>query len=549
MRLRQLSGDAVVAIVSGRVPQPALDELQRQYRVVAPTGKATVATCLEGAASVVVFSADGAPQELPRVLVWGTPVSGTGRATDEQILSGVRDPSALRSFGGRFILIEAAEDRIRAVTSSSLAQTLVAVAGEDRTAWSTKGLAAHLLAGVRPELNADAVLDQVLFDYVLGTDELLAGSRVLDEATVVDVTAAGIDEWSWWPRAERFERATASATDDDLLRVVGDVAARFAAVPGAMLGLTGGRDSGVIVEALLRRGDRIHTFTLGNDAMPDVVLARARARQLGWPHDTIGAQDAADDGDPMARLLRWSRWSEGMETPTNYLGGWPAWGGRRLSWVTGHGGEIGRAFYWGASPPTSQRDAPSIVLGRNGAGLPPAARAALEARIRAALEPLADDGAPIESVLDRFYALQRMRKWVGRLQPSPEVVGALPVYLEPGVVDVLLRLPADDRRTGAAFDRILGRPPATPPSVVRRAVRRARGLAGRRPAPDPRRAAEVEVLRGCAAELRAGSIVRQVAGDSYIDALLAAADHDSHARRLAWNAIGVDAFRALIPDG
>jgi hypothetical protein len=127
--------------------------------------------------------------------------------------------------------------------------------------------------------------------------------------------------------------------------------------------------------------------------------------------------------------------------------------------------------------------------------------------------------------------------------PNPQISDVILGYLQPDVVRTLLDLPAEARRTGAAFDAALElRTPnlhrlATRASVPRQPLRRLhRWQFGRL---DRRRTTELERMLSA---LPPNAVTRRLMGDRWWQALVQAIPRDASARRRAWNVVAVEAL-------
>src|SRR5207237_539079 len=125
---------------------------------------------------------DDSTEPIGRRIVWGVPVSGQGLASDGDIAAALARPVSARSLLGTFVLVEVQGEQVRLVTSGDMIHTLKRVTGPTAVAWATRGLAAHVLADVRPRVELSHAVEHVLYDYVTGDDELLSDTVVVGEA-------------------------------------------------------------------------------------------------------------------------------------------------------------------------------------------------------------------------------------------------------------------------------------------------------------------------------------------------------------------------------
>jgi hypothetical protein len=419
------------------------------------------ASCIfvEAAAAGVVVLADR-PLVLAEtdMLVWGEPLTGEGRASDSDLARVLDDPQRARQLRGVFVLARLDPVGIRLVSSAAFTATL----RRSHDVVATRALAALVLAGKRPRVAKSSVADAVALRYVLGDGEVFEDVRMCDDACVFDVSKQGMTERSYFPLAERLQSGPPLEANR-LVGLVRDLQPR-AMAPDAQLALTGGRDSVLVAAALAASGRRLPTFTMGWRGTPDVEQAAAVAAQLNWPHAVARSADAfgrptrtrgdlpaSAPAEPIDWLVGLVPWSEGLTHPREAFSGWLNWSARNVLMVTGHGGEIGRAFY-----DHHRTGSPQDVLLRQGPGghLEGDAHDVFAERVRALLDVAETVHRP-EHALDLFYALGRMRRWVGRGLPLPQIANLAPVYLEPTLVAALLDTPPDLRASGAVFDEAL----------------------------------------------------------------------------------------------
>src|SRR4051794_32261365 len=172
---------------------------------------------------LALWTLDDRPYAPAPSVVWGTAPAGA-----ERLLDGERDvPGVWVAAGMR-------GDALRLVSSPVVMHTLVRALGPRAEAFATRGLAALLLAGREPRIAWERVAEWVFFDYVLGREELLDGTDVLEEASLVELRPDAARVRSWWPRAERWAPGEPSspARVRETLRAEVD---RLAALPGAAL--------------------------------------------------------------------------------------------------------------------------------------------------------------------------------------------------------------------------------------------------------------------------------------------------------------------------
>jgi hypothetical protein len=449
----------VVAVVrlpgdDGSLFRARVEQLRSDYSAALRRPVAAAADWLPEIGAGVVTLQTGQDGESPAtsgrdLLVWGSPVCGNGVPDEAALRSAVDAPSAnARGVSGVWVVVHITSDRVRLLTSPTLVHTLKRVDGPDGTAIATRGLAAHVLAGVTPRLSEAAIPEYVLLDYVLGQEELLADTLVLGDAQVIDVRRTDLVATSWWLPAERF--APGPPSDAGVLRdVVGDSMRAAIAPADTKLGLTAGRDSTLLASVIAGRGARVDTFTLGPRWLDDARGARAVSRRLGWGH-VNGVQ--AFGPRSWSRIAELSRWSEGLTTGDQVVDTTLNLKDASITWLSGSGGEIGRGFYW-ARYGTADRWldwARSELIGPlEGAGK------TMGERLDAQLDVIRSYGRGPEDTLDLLYATGRMARWLGRLMPTSPLRNFHAGYLDPPVVSALLDIPVADRLSHRTFDEAL----------------------------------------------------------------------------------------------
>jgi hypothetical protein len=526
----------------------ALDHLARLYGPLLPDGQVSGTWDAASGSGVAVI---GGPIG-PGGAGWGRPLGPGGIAGPEELHGALSDPARARDLYGFWAMAGWTPEGLRLVTTAEPVHTLKRVEGDGATAWATRGLAAHALAGVRPVLDDERIPELVLFDMVLGDRELLAATRVEERATVIDIGREGWRSRSHWPLEERLAPGPVT-TPADLRTALGGLAARIDAVPQAILGLTSGRDSTLLASCIAERGGRVDTFTMGDPAWPDVLGATAVAATLGWRHTVLAPPDPTEAPPPsFASAVRWSLWTEGLELGRDLVGPGLAdvGGGERLL-LTGLGGEAGRGLYWqgdGSMAPLDQ-----LLVHRD--LLPAPQRERLVARLEDALQRAAASGRAGRSLLDVVYIEERMRKWLMRSRPIPWVGGTVAAYLGTDVLRALIDLPEEDRATGRAFDAAiaLGRPPlrpialaAAPPPI--RPPRWRRAVGRLRSAP-PVTSPEAQVVLGLLDGLPGGPARTDAAlGPGVLDRLRRAAPAEGGARHRLWTVLSIEALDAALAE-
>lgn len=427
-----------------------------------------VATATDVAVVVLRASAEGA--EPASSGTWGVLYDDTGALSPATAAAWARQPNAdVRGCG---IAWTSDARGLRIASTAAAPHTLWRHEAGGTAVLATKGLAAVILAGTTPRARREVLADLVSFDYVLGADGGLQDVAALPEATAADVDVDGVRLRSWWPLAQRWAAGpTTSAQQvavaiEDAVRGLGDV-------PGARLGLTAGRDSAVVGGALVRAGTPVPCFTLGMDGA-EVAGARETATRLGLDYETVPVTNAVPSAQ-WSDIERVAPWIEGLDTPRPVAAGELMWPAAGVQWVTGHGGEVGRSFYW-RHPDESLAEVISRLCARAGPLLP-AAREGLRERLRDRLHEAGRLRSAVPDRLDVFYATERMHKWINRSWPFVQVSGMTVPMLEPPVVRLLADLPLAGRADGSSFAEIVallapGTPSPLRPQPAPRAPRR-----------------------------------------------------------------------------
>jgi len=388
------------------------------------------------------------PEEVPDVFAWGTAVGATGLATAAELRAAAATPSRAADLLGSFVIVRAGTDDVRLVVSADLVHVARHVTGEDGEAWSGHGLAAAVASGRVLAVRREPVPELLLTDYVWADDELIDGVSVLREATTVDVRGAAVTSSEWWPAADRL-MARDDVSPQELRSEVCRTLAQLLRTGPLELALTAGRDSTLLASCLAELGAAIPCFTMGGPEDPDSVGARAVAERLGWDHELVSHDP---HGQPSTeRLLRITRWTEGLDTAWNGIGAPLRWHPTRPVQLYGIGGEMGRAFYWGRLDDAALLRSPAAVMAE-GSGLQPQAAEVFRARADSFELQLRERGWTGTGVLDGWHAHGRVRKWPMRTPPPPGVATLLTAYPAARLAGALLGLPSSGRRDSSAFD-------------------------------------------------------------------------------------------------
>lgn len=491
----------------------------------------------------LLVASEAEPPDDLELVCWGRPFDEGGVVGRAQVAAALRDPARTAAWSGWFVVAGWTEDGLRLITSTDLTATLRTAEGSGGSAVATRGGVALAAAGRTPAIVAAHVAEFILLDYVLGDDELLDGVRVLPPAATAtlgreDTTiATHTDPASWLGTGGP---ATSPADLLDALR--GSLAGLAAAGTRPLLALTAGRDSRLVARALADLAAMPRTFTIGGG--PDAVGAARLARSLDWRHEVVAPDDTGTDASATIdwrRGVTSSRWTDGLATVWDSVGpglSGPVTEGPAWDMISGSGGEIGRGFYWAGH--ADDVEPARVVL--HGVEHTLSADQAEHVRRRLQQATANLPGAPTDQreVLDLLYAYGRMRKWLGHSRTTVPVRSLTAAYTQRPVATALLRLPTEDKRTGAPFDELTSvLPPVRTRAPLRARIRRrltSGGAGGGRTDADP-------VVALAAAHLP-GGFVEEVLGREAVATLADATP--GPARRRTWNALTVEALAQSI---
>jgi hypothetical protein len=530
---------------------PAAQRLANAYRDVPGLEAMSVVSLAlpEARAAVVVLAERPEPLRSDTTIVWGVPVGAEGAATDDEIAGVLREPARVSELAGLFVLVRLMADSVRLVTSTDFVFTL----RRSRDAFATRAMAAVALAGVAPRVERDAVVQAVTWQVVAGSGELLADADACEEGTLVDLTAGGVRTATIVPLGERLAPGPAPAIAE-FRELLGTAVRRASSVPAARLALTAGRDSVLAASCLAEAGGSIPTYTLGYRGYPDSRGAHAVATALGWPHQTVQVRDARGrklsrrrdpdggvDGDPGQWLTRFAPWGEGLQLPRDALSGHIRWSGPPFTSLTGHSGEVGRAFYWGDPPDTDPVEA--MVDGWPGTHLPDRARQQFRDAMQVEVQVAIDSGRG-DAALDLVY-VRRQRCWFDHAGlPDAPVANVLPQFLSAAVCRALINVPREQRLGSLFFDAALAADPRRLRDIAKRASAARRIDTSRLRRLDPYRIpSDWPQLHAVMGSFDSGGwLARDAFGDEWWQWALDQAPHEWWVRLLLWRAVGVEAL-------
>jgi hypothetical protein len=401
-------------------------------------------------------------------------------------------PAALRALDGATALLHAGAESACLVAGAGCPGMLFAASSATVDAWSTHAVAAAWLAHGRARVDPAAVPEQLAAEFVGGERSLIEGARPLPQAVRVTVADRGTTVEDLWPLAERWaalpEDEAAAHAERHLL------ASLERRVPaGAHASLTAGLDSRVVAVALSELGLAPRAFTWGEPGWDDVRGAAEVAHRLRLDHEVVAIEWLGDE-DAMREVDRQARWTEGALQAGFARLVWPE---PMQGFVTGAGGEAGRAFYYRDAAPAREEADPAELAGAlvrllepRLAGARPEAVESLAASARGWVEAAAAAGHGGWRTLDVVYGEQRLRRWLRGMLPRLEAP-MIPAFATPEIGRALASLPLDQRLSDGFHRGFLER---RAPELVPRPAARRRRLRDRLPgrlrggAPSPLRA-------------------------------------------------------------
>jgi hypothetical protein len=229
----------------------------------------------------------------------------------------------------------------------------------------------------------------------------------------------------------------------------------------AVVPVTGGRDSRVVLAAALAAGLDIEAVTGGAPDDPDVTVAERLCRIAGVPHSLLPADPHGNMWSDHRRAARIVRLTGGGTASLADAAGFPL--GPREGplplWHSGQGGEIGRAYYGtgegldAAGIASRLYDAFTARRPHRRELLSAAGRELVEGQIRGWVDERLDAGARPADVPDLFYLERRMTTWAGPSHGCVEYVRdtTSPLWSRRVVADLLA--PPAGERAGAAYHR------------------------------------------------------------------------------------------------
>jgi hypothetical protein len=395
---------------------------------------------------------DDRVESLGAPLVFGEPLPSALAEPGALLAAGA---GALRAVDGATAALAVVGDRACLLGGAGGPGMVFEARRDGIEAWSTHAVAAAFLARGRARVDPAALPEQLAAEFVGGERSLVLDARPLAPAVRVTAGDDGTRVEDYWPLAERWaavpEEEAAAHAERHLL---GSLERRVPADPFASL--TAGLDSRVVAVALRELGIAPRTFTWGEPDWADVRGAAAVAGALGLAHEPLGIDWLGDD-EALRELGRQVRWTEGA-MPVGFA---------RLRWppgmpafVTGAGGETGRAFYYrdvagrgrdavggrGGEEPGAEALAGALLrlLEPRLAGARPEALDSLAAAVRGWVDAAGAAGRSGWRTLDVVYGEQRVRRWLRGMLPRLDAP-MIPAFATPEIGRALASLPLDQR--------------------------------------------------------------------------------------------------------
>jgi hypothetical protein len=427
------------------------------------------------AAGVVRY--DERDEDLGAPLVFGEPLpGGIGSLLDAE-------PESLRALDGAGAALEIEPARAGIVAYAGGPGTLYSASCGPIDAWSTHAVAAAWLALGQARVDPAAIPEQLAAEFVGGERCLIERVRPLAQAVRVVADGEGAHLTDYWPLGERWaalpEDEAAAHAEQHLLETLARRARAFGAEPHASL--TAGLDSRVTAVALREAGIAPRGFTWGEPDWDDVRGGAEVARRLGLEHELVGIE-WLDDAEAMREVDRQVRWTEGG-VPVGFARlAWPA---DMHCFVTGAGGEVGRAFYYDDAEEADGGWPEDLIVEVVTSRLPDARLEALQeltATLNLWVSATVAAGFPGFRALDVIYGEQRVRRWLRGMLPRL-AAPMVPAFATPEVARALASLPLADRMSSGFHRGFLERrapelagpvvePPPRPPRRLRLPWRR-----------------------------------------------------------------------------
>lgn len=447
----------LVARASGKSVLLIRRRLERISAFYSPLGAPRVSQRYVDAAGtlIAVIDFDDRSHDLAKPAVFGAQPPSELESAAALLDAG---EATLRGLTAPLAMVAADAERVRIVTACCPPTMLYEASGPEIRAWSSHAVAAAVIARGTAALNAAALAEFLAAQFVGGEQTLIRESTAVDTATSITLGADEVTRRSYWPARERWRLVDSQAAyahaEGALLATLPRQVAPYAR---PFCGLTGGLDSRLAAVSLAAAEVEFEALTFGEDGWPDFQAAPGIAAGLGVPHRHC-AIEWTGDGAALRAARAETRWHEGAIQVG--LGRIP-WPSPMSAWVTGSGGETGRAFYYReralADPdPAPDRVAEALreALLHQIEGATDDARRAVRRAADAWLFEARALGADGWGALDVVYAEQRLRRWL-RGMLTHHVGPTLPAFGDPEVQRGLASLPLAERTSDGFHRRFL----------------------------------------------------------------------------------------------
>ena len=346
--------------------------------------------------------------------------------------------------------------------------------GTGVAAISTSARALALLAG--SELDVKGVGVQAMIGWQLGDATIFQGVRSIPAASIVTLDDGTVRVREYAKRLTFASSAVEPPSLTDAVEEMSEIlrtslATYLAARPDAVLQLTGGHDSRILLGAIAtsrRRG--LRALTLGDGGNRDVVIAADLCQRYGMVHQVHSVDEQAwpSPRDVHELVMDSSRALECMSSPIALapllLAESAIDQGYRLS---GLGGEVARGFYYSGQPRDAQT---STALIRRLARWRLCINEAVEStalhpdfleRARSETLEALDDLFPRGDWLratDEFYLYQRMRRWGGTHGTVATLYRqSVNVMFDRRFIELALAVAPVDKRDSLLLGRLMAR--------------------------------------------------------------------------------------------
>lgn len=282
-------------------------------------------------------------------------------------------------------------------------------------------------------LNREALAVQSLLGWQLGQRTVFEDVHKLEPGTLATLADGEISVRSFRPGRSAVEPDLDAAVDRAASVLRDYMDAFLDDHPDAVLQLTGGQDSRLLLSAIPRERRRgLRTVTLGVPGNPDAVVAGELSARYGMVHEllTLDGIEALDPADADRRCIEAAQRLECMADPVAYAA--LAFAESRSQpgpRISGLGGEVARGFYYLGrvrTEPVTRERVERLARWRMFANEAVSADAldpaftewAREFAVGEVHSIMAATGRDWMSATDDLYLDQRMQRWAGITETS-----------------------------------------------------------------------------------------------------------------------------------